>query len=79
MTFKIETGYYVGLLKRETVKLFGSTKDKMTRNENGENVSNMKIAEVVLVHCNIANNNYQRNSRVLHTFILKSFGQLLEI
>ena len=79
MTFKIETGYYVGLLNRETVKLFGSTKDKMTRNENGENVSNMKIAEVVLVHCNIANNNYQRNSRVLHTFILKSFGQLLEI
>ena len=40
----------------------------------------MKIAEVVLIHCNIVNNDYQQDSRVLHTFVPnKSFGQLLDI
>ena len=64
----------------ETVKLLGSTKSKITKNENGENVSNLEITEVVLVHYNIVNNNYQENSRVLYTFVpSKSFGQLLDI
>ena len=40
----------------------------------------LEITEVVLVRCNIANNNFQQDSRVLHTFIPnKSFGQLLDI
>ena len=40
----------------------------------------LDIAEVVLIHCNIDNNSYQQNSRVLHTFVPnKSFGQLLNI
>ena len=39
-----------------------------------------EITEVVLVHCNIVNNNYHQGSRVLHAFIPnKSFGQLLYI
>ena len=64
----------------ETVKLLGSTKSKITKNENGENVPNLEITEVVLVHYNIVNNNYQENSRVLYTFVpSKSFGQLLDI
>ena len=47
---------------------------------NGENVPYLEITEVVLVHWNIVNNNYQQNSRVLYTFVPnKSFGQLLEI
>ena len=46
---------------------------------NGENVPYLEITEVVLVHWNIVNNNYQQNSRVLYTFVPnKSFGQLLE-
>ena len=58
------------------MKLLGSTKSKITKNENGENILNLEITEVVLVHCNIVNNNYQRNSRVLYTFVPnKSFGQ----
>ena len=33
------------------------------------------ITEIVLVHCNIVNNNYQQYSRALHTIISnKSFG-----
>ena len=40
----------------------------------------MDFTEVALVHCKIVNNNYQRNSKVLYTFILnKSFSQLLDI
>ena len=40
----------------------------------------LEITEVVLVHCNIANNDYQHDSRVLYKFIPnKSFGQLLNI
>ena len=62
------------------MKLLVSTKSKITKNENGENVPKSEITEVVLVICNMVNNNYQRNSRVLYTFVSnKSFGQLLDI
>ena len=62
------------------MKLLGSTKSKITKNENGENAPNLKITEEVLIHCNIVNSNYQRNSRVLYTFVPnKLFGQLLDI
>ena len=44
------------------MKLLESTKTKITYDENGENVYNLEITEVVLVHCNIANNNYQQDS-----------------
>ena len=62
------------------MKLLGSTESKITKDENGENVPHLQITEVVLVHCNIVNNDYQHDSRVLYTFVLnKSFGQLLDI
>ena len=52
----------------------------MTNDENGENVPHLEITEVVLVHCNIVNNNYKQDSRVLYTFVPnKLFGQLLDI
>ena len=45
-----------------------------------KNVPRLKITEVVLVQCNIVNNNYQQNSRALHTFVANIlFGQLLDI
>ena len=56
------------------------TKNKITKNKNGENVPHLEITEVVLVHCNIVNNDYLQHSRVLHTFVRnKLFGSLLEI
>ena len=62
------------------MKLFGSTKSKITKDKNGKNVPNLEIIEVVLVHCNVVNNDYQHDSKVLYTFIPnKSFGQLLDI
>ena len=42
----------------EVMKLRGNTKSKITKAENGENVSRLEIAEEVLVHCNIISINY---------------------
>ena len=62
------------------MKLLGSTENEITKNKNGENVLHLEITEVVLVHCDIINNDYQQDSRVLYTFVPnKSFGSLLEI
>ena len=65
VTFRINTAYYLELLTPETVKLLGSAKSKITKDENDENVHHLEITEVLLVHCNIDDNNYQQNSRVL--------------
>ena len=62
------------------IKFLGSTKSKTTKDKNGDNVPYLQIREVVLIHCNVVNNSYQQNSRVLHTFVPnKSFSQLLDI
>ena len=47
------------------MELLGSTKNKITKDENGENVSNLENNEVVLVHGNIFHNSYQQDSGVL--------------
>ena len=57
-TFKTKTAYYLELLTPETMELRGSTKSKVTKDENGENVPHLEITEVILVHCNIVNSNY---------------------
>ena len=62
------------------MKLPRSTEDKITKDKNGENVPHLEITEVVLVYCNIVNNDYQQDSRVLYMFVPnKPFGSLLEI
>ena len=62
------------------MKLLGSAKSNITKDENVENVPHLDITKVVLIDCNTATNNYQQNSRVLYKFILnKSFAQLLNI
>ena len=65
VTFKIKNGYSLELLTAETMKLLGSTKNKITKDKNGENVLHLKITEAVLLHWNIVNNDYQQDSRVL--------------
>ena len=47
------------------MKILGSTKSKITKNQNGENFPYLEITEAVLIHCNVVNNSYQQNSRVL--------------
>ena len=53
----------------ETIKLIGSTKSKITKNEDSENVPDLEISEVILVHRNVAINNYEQNSIVLYTYV----------
>ena len=62
------------------MKLLGSTTSKITKDENGESFPYLESTEVVLIHCNIVNKDYQQDSRVLYTFVPnKSFGELLDI
>ena len=65
ITFKIKDGYGLELLTKETMKLLGRTENKITKDKNRENVPHLEIIEVVLVHCNIVNNDHQQDSRVL--------------
>ena len=77
---KIKKICYIQILTPETMKLLGSTRNKLTDDENREKVPRLETTEVVLVRCNIFNNNYQQDSRVLYTFVPnKSFDQLLDI
>ena len=80
IVFKIKTGYKLELLSSETMKLLGSTKKDVDQDKDGEDVPKLESVEVVLVHCNLVNNNYQQTSKVLFTFVPnKQFGQLINI
>ena len=59
ITFKINTAYYLELLTPETMKLLGCTKWTINKDKTGKNVPHLEITEVILIHCNIANNDYQ--------------------
>ena len=62
------------------MKLLGSTENEITKDKNGENMPHLEIAELVLVLCNLVNDDYQQDSRILYTFVPnKPFGSLLEI
>ena len=60
MTLKIKKVYYVECLTPKTIKLLGSSKSKITKDENGENVPHLET------------NSYQQNSRFLHKFVLNT-------
>ena len=80
IAFKIENGYYLELLTPETIKLLVSTESKLTKDKNGENVPHLEVVELVLVYCNLVNNDYQQDSRILYAFVPnKTFGSLLQI
>ena len=62
------------------MKFPGSTESKITKDKNDENVPHLDVVELVLVHCNLVNNDYQQDSRILYTFVPnKPFGNLLKI
>ena len=59
------------------MRLLGSTKNKITKDENGKDMPHL---EIVLLHCNVVKTDYQNNWRVLYSFALnESCGQLLDI
>ena len=65
ITFNIKTGYSLELLTPEIMKMLGSAENEITEDKNGENILQLEITKVVFVHCNIVNNDYQQDSRVL--------------
>ena len=78
IVFKIKTGYKLELLSKETMKLLGSSKSITGSDKNSELVPKLESVELVLMHCNLVNNDYQKASRVLFTFVPnKSYGQLM--
>ena len=80
ITFRIKKWYYLKLLMPETRKLLGNFKKQITEDGNGKNVPYLEITEVVLIHSNSVNNDYQRDLIVLYIFTPnKWFFQLLDI
>ena len=69
ITFQFKWLCYLKLLTPKTIKLLEDTKNKITKNENGENISHLEITEVVLVLCDIITNDYGHDSRV-HLFLI---------
>ena len=67
--FKIKPRYYLELITPKTIKLLGSTQNKITKDKNGEIVPHLKIIEVILVYYSIVNTDYQQDSRFLNTFV----------
>ena len=79
-TFKIKKRYYLELSMPETMKLLGSTKSKINKDEKEENVPHLEITEVILVHFNIVNNDYQKDLRALYAIVPnKSLSELLDV
>ena len=64
IAFKIKTDYKLELLSAETMRLLRKSKKDIDQNKDGENVPQLESVEVVLVHCNLGNNNYQQASKV---------------
>ena len=62
------------------MRLLGSSNKEIDHNKNGEIVPRLETVEVVSVHCNLVNNNYQQATKLLFTFVPnKQFGQLITI
>ena len=80
LVFKKKDGYKLELQTPEAMKLFGSTKKVIGKTKNGLNVPSLEVVEVVLVQCNLVDNQYQKKSEVLYTFTLnKSYAYWLNV
>ena len=78
--FKIKDGYNLELQTSETMKMFGSTKILIDKTKNGENVQTLEVVEVLLLQCNLVDNQYQQKSEVLYIFTSNnSIAYLLNI
>ena len=73
IVFEVKDGYRLELQTSETVKLFGSTKKLIDKIKNREEVSSLEVFEVVLVHCNLVDNQYQQKSEILYNFTPNTF------
>ena len=78
--FKIKRGSKLELLSKETMQLLGSSNKDTDENKDREIVPKLETVEVVLLHCNLVNSNYQQTSKILYTFVPNNqFGELIAI
>ena len=79
VVFKIKTGYKQELLTKETQKLLGD-EPVIDKDKNSKNVPQLDQVEYVLLHCNIVQNDFLQNSKLLYEFVPdKTFGQLISV
>ena len=79
IVFKIKSGYNLTVSK-ETMRLFGRWSDTTDGDKNSELVPKLESVDLVLVHCNVVNNNYQQASKALFPFVPnKKYGQLITV
>ena len=79
LNFRIEKGYKLELLTRETQKLLGDG-PIIDENKNSKNVTQLDQVEYVLLHCNLVRNDYLQSSKLLYEFVPdKTFGQLISV
>ena len=69
---RIKIEYYLKRLTPEMMKLLRSTKSKITKDENGENMPCLEITEVIFVHCNIVKINIQLDWQNIFTEMVKA-------
>ena len=80
IVFKIKSGYKLELLSKETMRLLGSSSDTIDGDKNSELVPKLESVDLILVHCNVVNNNYRQASKLLFTFVPnKKYGQLITV
>ena len=80
IVFKTKSRYKLELLSKETMRLLGSSSDTIDGDKNSELVPKLESVDLVLVHCNVVNKNYQQASKVLFTFVPnKKYGQLITV
>ena len=60
IVFKIKSGYKLELLSKESMRLLGSSTDSIDGDKNSELVPKLESVDLVLVHCNLVNNSYQK-------------------
>ena len=85
LVFKIKDGYNWELQTPEAMKLFGFTKNSIekakkqkTKNKT-ETAPSLEVGEVVLVQCNLIDNQYQQKSNEFYTFMPKKYAYLLNV
>ena len=80
IVFKIKAGYKLELLLKETMGLLESTNNAVDGDQDSEVVPKLENDDLFLVHCNLVNNNYQRDAKLLYTFVPnRKYGELMTI
>ena len=74
IVFKVKTGFKLELLSSETMRLLGRWNKDVDQDKDREDLPKLKPDEVVLVHCNLVNNNYQQDQK--HYLLLCQINNL---